>query len=216
MIHKFKIEKTAFFAQIGELNSNTKHIWYCLHGYGQLAKAFIHECNVLLEDDSCVIAPEAPSKFYLKGLEGDVGATWMTAEERGSDVEDYIIYLNSLSKHIHSKAGLSCKTHVLGFSQGAATASQWVNSGGITPDSLCLWSGAFAMDLKLDYHTRLSKMELLTVCGTSDKIYTMTMMEKQIRTLKEKGFDVESIYHPGKHNLEEATLMKVRDIVTNP
>jgi predicted esterase len=58
-------------------------------------------------------------------------------------------------------------------------------------------------------------MKLLTVCGTNDKIYTITMMEKQNKTLVEKGFEVESIYHPGKHNLEKGALMKVRDILTS-
>jgi len=39
--HSIKIEKTAYYYSIGELNNETNEIWIACHGYGQLAKYFI-------------------------------------------------------------------------------------------------------------------------------------------------------------------------------
>ena len=44
--HSIKIEKTAYYYSIGELNNETNEIWIACHGYGQLAKYFIKKLGV--------------------------------------------------------------------------------------------------------------------------------------------------------------------------
>ena len=41
--HYIKVENTAHYVSLGELNRGTKEIWIVCHGYGQLAKFFIRK-----------------------------------------------------------------------------------------------------------------------------------------------------------------------------
>jgi hypothetical protein len=94
--------KTRYYTK-GELGSSTKNIWFVLHGYGQLAKYFLNKFNIVSEAGAYVIAPEGLSKFYLEDVtsrahtgNNRVGATWMTRENRLTDIENYITYLNRI------------------------------------------------------------------------------------------------------------------------
>src|SRR3989344_9498015 len=98
----FTTQRTARYYTIGELNNKTKTIWIVLHGYMQSAAFFIKQFEVLKNDTTFIVAPEALSRAYVNGVSGKVGASWMTKEERESEIADYIFYLNSLSKHILS------------------------------------------------------------------------------------------------------------------
>ena len=90
------INKTARYYTLGSLNERTKQVWFVLHGHGQLAGNFIKKFEPLLSDDVFFIAPEALNHFYLKRGSMDVGATWMTKEDRLNEIKDYINYLNDL------------------------------------------------------------------------------------------------------------------------
>ena len=64
-----------------------------------------------------VLFPEAMNRFYLHGYKGRVGATWMTSEDRLTDIEDNISYLEELTKQTLDKHPTIEKVNVLGFSQ---------------------------------------------------------------------------------------------------
>ncbi len=49
--------KTKYY-KLGEINSETKQVWWVLHGYGQLGKFFIQKFKSLAENKVCIIAPE--------------------------------------------------------------------------------------------------------------------------------------------------------------
>lgn len=200
------VQKKAFYYTLGELNSETKHIWFVLHGYAQLAKYFIKKFQLLQNEETFIVAPEALSKFYVERMSGRIGATWMTKEERQSDIDDYINYLNQLFNELKENFSSEIKIHILGFSQGAATASRWVDAGQVIPTNLILWSGAFAHDLKLDFHTRLENVKAWTVSGNQDKIMTPNKMATQIKNLAEKGFQIHELYFEGGHEVHQETL----------
>ena len=65
----------------------------------------------------------------------------MTKENRLVDIENYITYLNYLYLN---QVDSNCKVPItiLGFSQGAATASRWVSTGesAIRQAHLMVWS----------------------------------------------------------------------------
>jgi len=135
----------ARYYKLGEINEHTRQIWFAIHGYGQLAQYFIRKFSPLESQGICVIAPEGLSRFYLNQLEeggfrgnDKVGATWMTKENRLTDIENYITYLNEI---YHKEIGSSGKRiSVLGFSQGTATASRWVMANKIHFNRLILWA----------------------------------------------------------------------------
>ena len=76
--HSIKVENTAHYVSLGELNRETKEIWIVCHGYGQLAKFFIRKFKILQKESVYIVAPQGFHKFYLKGFSGRVGASWMT------------------------------------------------------------------------------------------------------------------------------------------
>lgn len=160
--HIIKIKKTARYYSLGDSSASVKHVWFCLHGYGQLGKYFIHNFKTLENSERLIIAPEAPNRFYLQGTGGRVGATWMTKEERLRDIDDYCVYLNNLSDQIISNLNKNVKIHVFGFSQGVATAFRWVNNYKGKPlNSLHAWAGTFPPDI--DYRLNQDKFNALDI-----------------------------------------------------
>ena len=55
-------------------------VLYVLHGYGQLPAFFIRKFQAQVNAGWRVVAPEGAHRFYLKGTDGRVGASWMTRE----------------------------------------------------------------------------------------------------------------------------------------
>src|SRR6185437_4056253 len=147
-VHHLRVRRTARYYTLGGAGSATRAVWVVLHGYSQLAGGFIRFFADLAADDSLVIAPEAMNRYYLVGPErapaGErpVGATWMTREDRASEIADYVEYLDALYDDVvaqHVRAG--ARLHVIGFSQGAATATRWLVHGRATVRQLVLWGG---------------------------------------------------------------------------
>ena len=95
----------ARYYTLGDLRPSTSKIWFVLHGYGQLSKFFISKFKILADTGVHVIAPEGLSKFYLEDIttransgNNRVGATWMTRENRLTDIENYLTYLSNVYK----------------------------------------------------------------------------------------------------------------------
>ena len=91
--HEIQVKKTARYFTLGTLDESTQTIWFLLHGYAQLANDFLASCAGLQNDTTYLIAPEGLSRFYFKDFVGKPGASWMTSEERESEMQDYITYL---------------------------------------------------------------------------------------------------------------------------
>src|SRR6187399_859990 len=94
--HHIPVTRTARYYTLGEFTDNTKDIWIFLHGHRTLAGNFISEFKELADSGSFLYAPEGLMRVYLKGDFGDVGASWMTKEDRDSDIKDYVNYLDRL------------------------------------------------------------------------------------------------------------------------
>ena len=86
--HNIKVERTARFYTLGELNEQTKSIWFVVHGYGQLSQYFIKKFNQIVDNETFIVAPEAPARFYLDANYSRVGASWTTRELRDFDKKD--------------------------------------------------------------------------------------------------------------------------------
>lgn len=187
--HFIKIQKTARYYSLGDSSVSVKHLWFCLHGYGQLGRYFIRNFNVLESPERLIIAPEAPNRFYLEGTGGRVGATWMTKEERLRDIDDYCVYLNQLCENVLKDLNENVQIHIFGFSQGVATAFRWVNNYKGKPlNSLHAWAGTFPPDI--DYHLNKEKfnaLNLTTSFASDDQFISQEnadMLERQLEELE--------------------------------
>jgi len=184
-----------------------------LHGYGQLAPYFIRKFEKLKENNAYVIAPEGLSHFYTEPLQSTgrsndrVGASWMTKENRLVDIENYITYLNTLySNQIDN----NCKVPItiMGFSQGAATASRWVSSGKVRFDRLILWSGVFPYDINFESGRQaLHGKDVSIVYGKNDPFMENNQFESVREGSSKLGITPQYISFDGGHEIEEKTLL---------
>jgi predicted esterase len=201
--HHTQVTKTARYYTSGELNSQTKNVLIVLHGHRQLAGEFIKTFTELTEKGYYVIAPEGLSKFYLKGDYGDIGATWMTKEDRQNEINDYVNYLDNLYKaeirDIQQK--YNYKVTALGFSQGAATLSRWLAYGKSRVDKAIFWCGNLAHDLDYSVKSNLHKAELLIVYSDNDPYLTINFMESHIKMLKDNGLNPKTYMFSGVHEI---------------
>lgn len=209
--HHLPITYKARYYTHGELSSKTRQIWFALHGYGQLAKYFIRKFDQLNPESHYVIAPEGTNRFYLKGFDGRVGATWMTREDREADIENYINYLNQLYDTCLSGINKKdVKVNILGFSQGVATISRWVANGHIDADRIICWAGILPPDLRIEEASKvLETKKLLVVLGKDDPYINEKRVAEMHRISKQLKLNPEELWYEGDHSIDKNILSKI-------
>lgn len=206
--HYFPVTKTARYATLGELSAETRHIWIVCHGYGQLANDFIGYFTPLDDGYTYVVAPEALSRFYVKRMEGRVGATWMTKEDRRTDIEDYVRYMDALYRRIFECIPRNqVKVHLLGFSQGAATVSRWIAEGEVTLNSWILWGGLFPHDLDFSInYDKLQQAPTFLLYGDDDPFRDDQKLKERHEIVDNAGLQYEHIEFKGGHEIPPEAL----------
>lgn len=200
---------TSRYFQLGEIDENTERLIFVLHGYGQQAKYFLRKFNALNQPETCIIAPEGLSKFYLEGFSGRVGATWMTKEDRLTDIKNYISYLNAIYKDIKPQQK-SIEVSIIGFSQGAATACRWAVENQVNFDKLILWSGIFPPDMDLKKASKkLRNKSIYYVYGTDDPFINEEKLTEMDHLSKKLQLHPTVITFSGGHDLHKETLEKL-------
>lgn len=196
----------ARYYKLGELNANTKQVWWVLHGYGQLAQFFVSKFKGLTEKGIYVIAPEGLSNYYLQGNEGRIGASWMTRENRLTDIENYIAYLNGI--HHKEIGGRKIKTTLFGFSQGAATAVRWAMNQQVEFDRLILWAGLFPPDINFEKGAELFKYkDVIEVLGKQDQFITEDRIQEMLKLNERLKINPKIIEFEGVHEINQEILM---------
>lgn len=204
--HRLTVSRTARYFTI-DPGEAAHEVWFVLHGYGQLARYFLRHFNVLDNGHRLIVAPEALARFYLPGHKR-VGASWMTKEDRLTEIDDYLAYLDTLYDHVLETIEQDAvAVHVLGFSQGAATASRWVTLGAMQADRLILWAGELAHDLDLNAHApALRNLHLTGVVGDQDEFITPERIKYLQDVLHEHDIPHRLITFEGKHRMDAETL----------
>jgi predicted esterase len=203
------VSRTARYFTLGELNKSTKEIWIVLHGHRQLAGNFIMQFAELAGEGSFIIAPEGLMRLYIKGDYGDVGASWMTKEDRQSDINDYVNYLDMLFDEIVKPAKDKYSLHVngLGFSQGASTLSRWIAYGKSKIDRAVFWCGSLAHDVDYSKAENFKSTEIKLVFAENDEYYNKDFYKTQEKLLSEAGIKFETKIFSGRHEIN-ARLMR--------
>jgi predicted esterase len=203
--------KARYFT-LGDVTRAEK-VWLVLHGYGQLAPYFLKKFSSLEKRGIAVIAPEGLSRFYLEDVasraqsgNNRVGATWMTREGRTVDIKNYLAYLDSICE-AEFKSSHSRQLTVLGFSQGAATASRWALHSSFQIDRLILWAGILPPDM--DFATaadRFKKQKIVVVSGKQDPFLTDAKTMEMTAISHRLGINPDIIQFNGGHELDAETL----------
>lgn len=207
-IDTLSVPRTARYATLGTPD-DARAVWFVLHGYGQLAEYFIRPFASMAEE-RFIVAPEALSRFYTEGMRGRVGASWMTSAAREHEVRDYVAYLDALADHLRPRWPGDAEVHLLGFSQGTATACRWAALGDTTVDRLTLWAGGVPPDLDLDAHGELlRRLELTLVIGTDDEYVSEDQVAAEEARLDASDIPHRTIRFDGPHRIDAEVLARV-------
>lgn len=208
-----EVPRTARYFSLNSVQPNTKNVWLVFHGYGQLAEYFIKHFENLNPEENFVIALEGLSRFYVDGLSGRVGASWMTKDDRELEIQDQSNYINLVLEH----AGIDPRDKaynliVLGFSQGTATAVRWFANNGIRPSQLILWAGSFPHDVNaLENADIFNELPVHFVYGNEDQFLKDINIEKKTSEFEKMGMKLNVWTFEGKHVMNRPTLAKIVD-----
>lgn len=217
--HHITVARTARYFTLGEPSELVRELWIVCHGHGQLASRFLRHFEGLQDLTRLIVAPEALSRYYMESPSGTpgtseshasarIGATWMTREDRLSEIADYVSYLDALSAALYQQLDRSKVTlHVLGFSQGVATVCRWVASGRTQPERVILWGGVTPPDLDLPaLRAALDAADLVLVAGDADEVMDAARLASDADRLRDAGIAQRSLRFPGGHRLDADTL----------
>lgn len=183
-------------------NPDADKVLIVLHGYGQLVRYFIRKFETLY-NDYWIVAPEGPHRFYLNGFSGRVGASWMTKEVREWDIEDNYHYLEQvLSTYAANKS-----VHILGFSQGGATAARFVHRTERLIESLTLWASTFPEEVNLEQNPKWESIRKVFVLGHEDAFFNAASSKAIINGYVDRKF-IHIPFH-GPHDIDGAILKQV-------
>jgi predicted esterase len=135
----------------------------------------------------------------------------MTREDRGAEIGDYVRYLDAVCEHAFADVDrAAAPLHVLGFSQGAATACRWLQLGATAAERLVLWGGSVPPDVGIeDAASALRRARLTLVVGREDRYATPDVVAEQEARLRGHGVPFELVTFDGGHVIDAATLRRV-------
>lgn len=218
--HHLRVQRTVRYYTLGASTGAPKVIWFVIHGYGQLAGQFIRYFADIAADDVLVVAPEAMNRYYLvtpdktPARDRPVGATWMTREDRESEIADYVEYLDTLFDEVAGEAvKFGARVNVVGFSQGTATASRWATHGRATLHRLILWSGLIPPDTDLTHgHSALRHTALTLVLGTSDHYVDEKMFAAERARLDAARITHDVVRFEGGHVIDRSVFPRLQAV----
>jgi len=202
----------ARYCTYGNLSNETEYIWIIFHGYGQLAEYFIKKFEKLDKDKNYVIAPQGLSTAYLEQFTGRVGANWMTKHDRELDIENNLNYLETLVKSELNEVSNSDKNSnkkiiVLGFSQGAATASRWIAHTNFEISNFLVWGGMIAHDIDAVFYKKM-KNKITLFYGDQDEFISEEGLKTSLMKLEKLGISPKLVPYKGTHKIYTEVLNK--------
>ena len=211
------VPRTARYARMGPDGRAVEQVWLVCHGYGQLADRFIRRFSAIDDGSRLIVAPEALSRFYVSGgsvphaMDAKVGASWMTREDRDSEIGDQVTYLDLV--HARAFADLprsSVRCVGLGFSQGAAAVCRWAARSMSPPDDLILWGSGVPADLlEGEGRERLARSPMTIVVGTRDPIAHGDTVAAHRKQLDDAGLSYRFLMYDGGHEIDGPLLAEI-------
>jgi len=206
-----KITLKTPYTTLGECSQKTRIIWVVFHGYKQLAKRFIQKFTILDLKTNFIIAPQGLSKFYLEGHFGHVGASWMTKEDRETDIQNQLVYINSVfQKETQNIDFQNVQLNILGFSQGVTTACRWAFYQNIPFDNLILWAGSFPHEIT-EKQILKRNAKIMALIGTKDSFYNPELWQKQLKKIEKYVQKPKTLLYDGKHEVSRTILKQITD-----
>ena len=167
------------YETLNNLTEETKTIWIVFHGIGFLSRYFLRFFKGLNTKENYIIAPQAPSKYYLNDEYKYVGASWLTKEDTKTELTNVLNYIDAVLEleNIPDNKNLI----VFGFSQGVSIATRWLAKTKIKFNKLILYAGGIPSELTkedfsfIDYKQSSVKI----IYGDSDEFLNPSRLENE-------------------------------------
>lgn len=187
------------YSTLNKLTPKTKYIWFVCHGMGYLSRYFLKYFQGLNSEEYYIIAPQAPSKYYLGPKFKHVGASWLTRENTGADTENIIRYFDAIFET--ESLPSDKKLIVLGYSQGVSVAMRYMAKRKIKPEYLVIHSGGIPNELTTDDFSYFEGKVTL-IYGTNDEYLDGTRMQTERQKAQNLfGKRLEIVPFEGKHEV---------------
>ena len=168
-------QTTNSYASLNHLTENTTTVWLVFHGMGYLSRYFLRYFDELHPDEHYIIAPQAPSKYYIPPAFKHVGASWLTKENTLKDTENIMHYIDAVLEA--EQIPEDKKLIVLGYSQGVSIATRYVAKRHLQCGQLVLMSGGIPKELTADNFKFLNENSKVSlIYGTQDEYLDVDRM----------------------------------------
>ena len=194
------------YSTLNTLTENTKNVWMVFHGIGFLSRYFLKYFDELPASENYIIAPQAPSKYYLNGQYKHVGASWLTKEKTQQEIENVLNYVDEVfaSENIPEH----CRLMVFGFSQGVSVALRWVAGKSVACNHLVLYAGGVPGELQPEDFAFLPEQASVTVIVGDEDEYLNDARLKQEREKLNTLFKgkAEELQFEGGHEIKKELI----------
>jgi len=211
--HNISFEFSSSYITYNKLTDKTENIWIVFHGYGQLSKYFIRRFDVLEGDKNYIIAPQGLSKFYVDEDFKNVGASWLTKEDKESDLLNQQKYLIKLMDELKSKIDFSkIKINLFGFSQGVSALTRLLINYNMKIDNIIIWAGWVPDEFFNINKNVLKDTNLFFVVGNKDKYYNNPIIKGYIEKFKKTlNKEIDYFVFDGGHIVDRKVLKKINE-----
>ena len=211
--HNISFEFSSSYITYNKLTDKTENIWIIFHGYGELSKYFIRRFDVFEGDKNYIIAPQGLSKFYVDEDFKNVGASWLTKEDKESDLLNQQKYLIKLMDELKSKIDFSkIKINLFGFSQGVSVFTRLLINYNMKIDNIIIWAGWVPDEFFNINKDVLKDTNLFFVVGNKDKYYNNPIMKGYIEKFKKTlNKEIDYFVFDGGHIVDRKVLKKINE-----
>ena len=201
---------TNTYETLNNLTNSTKNVWIVLHGIGFLSRYFLKYFDELPAETNYIVAPQAPSKYYLNGAYKHVGASWLTKENTALETKNILAYLDAVFEA--EKIPSRCNLIVFGFSQGVSVAARWVAKRQLKCNQLVLYAGGIPNELVAEDFDFLKEnnTQVTIIIGDNDEYLTPERLVTETKkiTVLFRG-NAKQLTFKGGHEIKKELLKKL-------
>ncbi len=208
--HKVIFKSYASYITLNKLTPKTKNIWIIFHGYGQLSKFFIRRFDILDQNENFIIAPQGLSKFYTDKDYKNVGASWLTREDKNIDFKSQLSYLSSVIDDILDKKNIKkCKFNLFGFSQGVSTLCRLTKKINFEVNNIIMWAGWIPSEFFKLSPKSCKNSKYIYVMGKKDEYYDLKLINEYKKKFVKKNYRFNYELFDGEHVVDRKVLKRV-------
>jgi len=165
------------------------------HGYSESAAIQLPRLEAISGADAwTLVSVQALHRFY-RGRTMDVGASWMTHEDRETAIADNVAYVDAALRLVADDAAAGIV--YAGFSQGVSMAFRAAMRGAGRALGVIAVGGDVPPELLADPAVRFPP--ILLARGTADEWYTSEKFDKDVAALRARGAEFETFVYEAPH-----------------